>query len=402
MKKLAINGGNKEIKEPIKDNWKDIRDSDIKKVSEYLENQPISIIDGGILREFENEFANSVDAKYAVAYCNGTAALHAASYACGANKNTNFILSEYSYHGTVNSLLENSSKAYLCDYDYKTLDIDMDNAEKCIDTNTKGIIITHCWGNPVNMDKVKEIKDKYNLKIISDASHAHGAMWDGKRIGGLECEDIACFSLGKNKLISAGELGVAVTNSKELYDELLFIGHPNRVPEALTTKKYKNYINGIGNKYRPHPLSMVLAIEQIKRYNEKMENNIKTNEYLSQKIRQIEGFEILETYNKAKRVYWKLLIRIKREYWNGIEIDKIANALIEEGVTLEQFHNYNIKEHEHIWEHPRYKGQVLNKSNMEAPNDILILPGYIKLKDKDMNSIIKSFKKVSEYKEELK
>lgn len=402
LNNLAIYGGIPEIKNQIKDSWIDIRDEDIEKVKRYLQNEPISVINGGILSKFEEKFAQFIGVKYAVAYCNGTAALHAASFACGANSSSNFLLSEYSYHGTVNSLLENSSKAYLCDYDADTLCIDVDNVEKCIDSNTKGLIITHCWGNPVNMDKIKRIKEKYNIKVISDASHAHGAKWNGKNLGGLDCEDIACFSLGKNKLISAGELGIAVTNSKELYDELLFMGHPNRVPDALKTEKYKSYSNGIGNKYRPHPLSMVLAIEQIKRYNEKRKKNIETNECLTERICKIPGFKSIKTYDKAERVFWKLLIKIDKEYWGNIELNEIANALIKEGIRLEQFHNYNIREHIHIWTHERYNNQLVNLSKMDAPDDILILPGYIQLKKEEMDLIIKCFEKVSRNKEELK
>ena len=402
MNNLAINGGKQVIEENLNDEWQDIRQEDIKKVKEYLENEPISVIDGGILTKFEKCFAEFVNAKYAVAYCNGTAALHAASYACGANKNNNFIISEYSYHGTVNSLLENNTKVFLCDYDKDTLNVDADSIEKCINKDTKGIVITHCWGNPVQMDKIKKLREKYNLRSISDASHAHGAKCDKKEIGGLNCEDIACFSLGKNKLISAGELGVAVTNSKELYDELLFFGHPNRVPDALITDKYKSYINGIGNKYRPHPLSMVLAVEQLKRYKEKKALNIKTNNYLAENIGKIPGFVNIKTYEKAERVYWKLLIKIDKTYWEDIPLNRIAEALNKEGVKLEQFHNYNIKAHEHIWEHERYAGQIENKSTMNAPDDILVLPGYIKLEKNTMDLIIKCFKKVSNNKGELK
>lgn len=356
---------------------------------------------GGILKEFEDLFAEFIGVKYAVAYCNGTAALHAASFACGANSKSNFILSEYSYHGTINSALENSSKIILCDYDKKTLDIDIASAEKLINDKTKGLIITHCWGNPVNMDEVKKIKEKYNLKIISDASHAHGAKWNNKNIGSLECEDIACFSLGKNKLISAGELGVAVTNSRKLYDELLFMGHPNRVPDALITDKYKNYINGIGNKYRPHPLAMVLAIEQIKRYEIKRKLNISTNQYISDEINKIDGFKKIESYKEASRVYWKNLIRIDKSYWKNIETSKIIQALESEGIILEQFHNYKIEENENIWKHERYKGRVKNRSRLKSPDNILILPGYIKINKEEERKIIESFRKISKYKEEL-
>ena len=91
MGKLAINGGSPEIKSHIKEKWNDIRSEDIEKIKLYLENEPISVIDGGILKEFEEKFAEFIGVKYAVAYCNGTAALHAASFACGANSSSNFL-----------------------------------------------------------------------------------------------------------------------------------------------------------------------------------------------------------------------------------------------------------------------------------------------------------------------
>lgn len=399
--KLAVNGGVPLIKEQIKERWENIIDSDVEKVSYYIKHNDISVIDGGVLKEFEEKFARFIGTRYAVAYCNGTAALHAASFACGAGKSTNFILSEYSYHGTVNSLLENNSKAILINYDPKTLDICLDNIGDYINNKTKGIIVTHCWGNPVNINKLKEVKEKYGIKIISDASHAHGAKWEGKAIGSLDCEDIACFSLGKNKLISVGELGVAVTNNPELYDALLFMGHPNRVPNALITSKYKKYVNGVGNKYRPHPLSMVLAIEQLKRYPKKMRKNIRTNRYLIDRISKIDGFIPIESYEGAERVYWKLQIRADMNYWKEVDFNKLVEALKKEGLTLEQHHNYNIKEHLKLWDFDRYKGMVENKSDLCSPDNIIVLPGYVDISNHDKSMIVETFKKVSKNKEEL-
>lgn len=399
--KLAINGGKPVLKGQIRERWKNIINSDVKKVAYYIKTNSISVIDGGVLNEFEEKFAKFIGTKYAVAYCNGTAALHAASFACGANEKTNFILSEYSYHGTVNSLLENDSKVYLINYDPKTLNICLDGIDNYIDENTRGMIVTHCWGNPVDMNKLKEIKKKYGLKIISDASHAHGAKWKGKTIGSLNCEDIACFSLGKNKLISAGELGVAVTNNPNLYDALLFMGHPNRVPSALITSKYKKYSNGIGNKYRPHPLSMALALEQLKRYPEKMKKNISTNKYLIDRISKIDGFNPIESYKGAERVYWKLQIKADMNYWNNTSFKKIVEALEKEGLSLEQHHNYNIKEHLKLWNFERYKGMVEEKFSLDSPDNIIVLPGYIDISDYNKEKIIQIFEKLSKNKEEL-
>lgn len=392
---------NSEQMRAVHDDWVDILDVDIKDIVNYIKSNPLSIIDGGILNEFEKAFANFIGTKFAVAFCNGTAALHAASFACGANKNSKFILSEYSYFGTVNSVLENNSKVTLCDYDPNTLGIDVESAEKCLDENTVGLIITHCFGNPVDMDSVAKLKKKHAIKIISDASHAHGAKWRNKIVGNSSCEDIACFSLGKDKLISCGELGVAVTNDALLYDSLLFMGHVNRVPKAFITTQYSGYQNCLGNKYRPHTLSMVLALNQIKRFHEKKIKNINTNEYLIDKIAQIPGFNSCKAYQHSERVYWKLIITLDKNYWGNIDFKNVVNALKEEGMPLEQWHNYNIKAHEYVWRHERYNGLVQNKSSMGSPSNIIILPGYIDLSKKNMDLMINCFTKISENKKKI-
>ena len=204
----------------IHDNWNDINGDDIKNVSDYMRNEPLACIDGGVLKKFEDDFACYIGTKYAVAYSSGTAAIYAAVYACDCGRGTNTILSEYSYFGAVYAVLENQGIARLCPFDSETLNIDVAAIHKFIDSNTKAVLITHTWGNPCDMDKLNQIKQQYDIKIISDASHAHGAEWRGKKIGNIDCEDIACFSLGKGKLISGGELGIAVTNNKILYDNI--------------------------------------------------------------------------------------------------------------------------------------------------------------------------------------
>lgn len=387
----------------VVERYKNITKQNRKAIDKYLKTGELSLIDGGVMTEFEQAFAKYIGVKYAVSYCNGTAALHAAAYACGACKETTFISSIYSYHGTILSLLENNSKVILVDYEDNYLTIDLDSLEKNITPNVSGIIVTHCWGNLVDYDILKKIKDKYNVKIIVDASHAHGAEYKGKKVGSLPCEDITCFSLGKNKLMSAGELGVAVTNDRQLYQKLLFIGHPNRVPDALDKNSpLREYSNGIGNKYRPHALALVLGLEQIKRFDKKLELNQKTNAYLSQEINKIPGFHTTKIHNNCTRTYWKLHVFLDKKYWKGISIEKVADLLIKEGIRLEQFHNYDLKEQLKIWTNERYKGQVINKSTKKTPKDIIVLPGYIDISKKDKQTIINAFKKVSEERNEIK
>ena len=396
---LAINGGKAVLNHEIKERWKNVTPSTIRKVTNYMKNNELSLIDGGVLKQFEDEFANYIGAKYAVAYCNGTAALHAASYACGADDDSIFISSIYSYHGTILSILENRAKVRLVDYEDDYFTIDLNEVEKNLDKNVKGLLITHCWGNIADYEKLMELKRKYNIKIIVDASHAHGSKFNNIKVGNISCEDVVCFSLGKNKLMSAGELGVAVTNDKDLYEKMLFMGHPNRVPSALSkNSKLRYYSNGIGNKYRPHALALVLGIDQIKRFNKKLKDNVLTCEKLSNEINNIDGFYVPKVHKNCSRVFWKLHIFIDKKYWKDVTVEKVIKAIRAEGLILEQFHNYNIVEQLKIWTNKRYDNQIENRSKKRNIDNVIVLPGYINISKKDYEKIVKVLKKVSRMK----
>ena len=244
-----------------------------------------------------------------------------------------------------------------------------------------------------------QLKRKYNIKIIVDASHAHGSKFNNIKVGNISCEDVVCFSLGKNKLMSAGELGVAVTNDKDLYEKMLFMGHPNRVPSALSkNSKLRYYSNGIGNKYRPHALALVLGIDQIKRFNKKLKDNVLTCEKLSNEINNIDGFYVPKVHKNCSRVFWKLHIFIDKKYWKDVTVEKVIKAIRAEGLILEQFHNYNIVEQLKIWTNKRYDNQIENRSKKRNIDNVIVLPGYINISKKDYEKIVKVFKKVSKMK----
>ncbi|MEY8484693.1 aminotransferase class I/II-fold pyridoxal phosphate-dependent enzyme [Lachnospiraceae bacterium 48-21] len=389
------------LKVDIVNEWEDIIESDVEKVADYLRNNPVSYIDGAVIKTFENNFAKFVGKKYAVAYSSGTAALYAAISTCECLKNKKIVLSEYSYFGAVYAALENNAMVVLCPFETDTLTIDVKKLEEIIDNDTVAVIVTHIWGNPCDMDKLSELRQKYGIKIISDASHAHGAEWREWKIGGLPCEDIACFSLGKGKLITGGELGVAVTDSLDIYNRLLLIGHPNRVPKALVDDKYKKYSNGYGIKLRPHVAALIIGNEQLKRYDEKLKGNRETNAYLEKRIVEIPGFSKIHSSEYASRVYWKLVIVLDKAYWKDWSTEKVVSMLRERGIILEQFHSYDFAYENDILNNDRYTGRLINESNMTPPDNMLFLPTFVRLKRESLEGIIEAFREVSEERERL-
>jgi dTDP-4-amino-4,6-dideoxygalactose transaminase len=144
--------------------------------------------------------------------------------------------------------------------------------------------------------------------LISDASHAQGALWDGKPLGFYY--DYVCASLGKGKLISGGELGVVTARDDRCRDRMLLYGHVNRVPKAFLTEEYRHIANAVGVKYRPHAFALALALTQIQTYPERSRRLVQHIQAFEAGLARIPGCAPYSTPTAADRVYWRIPLRI--------------------------------------------------------------------------------------------
>jgi len=404
---LAVNGGkpviNDKISKRLTKRNQTITDKDIEAVVNYLKNEPLSIQSGGVMEEFEQKFAEYIGCRHAVSTHNGTSALMAALFACGIGPGDEVIIPTYAFHGIAIAVLLSGAKVIFCDVDPHTLTIDPLDVERKITESTKAIIGLHVWGNPYNIDMLREICNRYGLILISDASHALGAEFGGKRVGSLE--DISIFSLGFSKLINAGELGIAVTNNIDYYDRMLLYGHVNRVPKALYTKKYKKYPNSIGPKIRPHVLALVLALRQLQRYEQKKLLNIKTNRTICEHICDIPGFLPQATLPKSNRVYSRLILIADKDYWTEIKPYLLLKALKAEGLPIIPNEYDPLLDDSKLWEWPSYKNRVIRSLNPQAHSVnpwIVTLPSFLHLSENEIKAIRNAFEKISQNREKLR
>lgn len=354
----------------------------------FIEKGEFSILSGGILEEFENKAAVFFGNKYGVSTCNGTSAIYLSLFALNIQKNDEIIIPVYAFHGIATAICCFGAKPIFCDIDSETLTINTKKIKGLINKNTKAIMVLEAWGNISNIDELLKIKKNYNLRLISDSSHAHGALWNKKPLG--EYFDIIIASFGKGKLISGGELGILTTNNKEFYERSLLFSHVNRVPDCLTIEKYKNIDNAIGIKFRPHAFALFLALLQMKKfpyYLTKIKNNIRLFEDSLEKSR---VFTIIKKYEKAERVYWKFPIKIKKDRYQEIIILLKQNnilfennhykKLLNENTIYTNFYNINTN--------GDYKEAIDTK-------DIIIqLPEYLFYNNNNVKKFIKIFNEI--------
>jgi perosamine synthetase len=217
----------------------------------------------GPVGQFERAFAELTGCRHALAMNSGTAALHSALFAVGAGPGDEVILPSYTWHATASAVLCCGAKPVFCDINPRTLTVDPADVARRITSKTKAIIPVHVWGNPAEMDAIKAIAEQHHVAVIEDCSHAHGATYKGKSVGAWG--DIGCFSLQGGKAVTAGEGGIAVCNRRELYANMLALGHPIRAGGELKDQDFGLGLMHVGPKYRPHLLGVVLALSSVQR-----------------------------------------------------------------------------------------------------------------------------------------
>jgi dTDP-4-amino-4,6-dideoxygalactose transaminase len=164
---------------------------------------------------FEKEFSEYCGAKYGIGVGNGLDALHMVLRAWNIGAGDEVIVPANTYIATWLAVTQTGATPVPVEPDIDTFNIDTTKIEAVITEKTKAIIPVHLYGQPADMDPILEISKKNNLKILEDASQAHGAEYKGRKVGSIG--DAAAFSLYPGKNLGAiGDAGVITTNDKQL------------------------------------------------------------------------------------------------------------------------------------------------------------------------------------------
>lgn len=332
--KLAINGGPKSLNRKLPHySWPPITTAVKKRVMRQMDTA-ISIYDqSGIFDDFEKDFAKMHGKKFALLCSSGTLAIHSMFVAAGFKSGDEVICPAYTFFATVTPLLQTGATPILCDCD-ENGNIDPDEIEKKITSKTKGVVVTHMWGMPCQMERISEICKKNRILLLEDCSHAHGASLNGRIVGSFG--DMAAWSLQGLKNVSGGEGGILVTDNEEFYYKCLLLGHYNKRCKQEIPKDhhlYKFATTGIGLKYRAHPLAVAIAyntLSNIKKYQ-------KTRDFFASKIREelskMRGLVFPKFYSENTKPSWYgLVFQYEADKLGGLSIEKFYDALKAEGL----------------------------------------------------------------------
>jgi perosamine synthetase len=225
-------------------------------VMDCLESTWISS-NGSYINRFEEAFAAFCGTKHAIAVCNGTVALHVALLGMDIGPGDEVIVPTLTFVATANAVAYCGAKPVFVDCEPDTWNMDVGRIEERITPQTRGIIVVHLFGHPVDMDAVWEIANRHNLFVVEDAAEAHGAEYKGRRAGQLG--QVATFSFYGNKIITTGEGGMIVTDDDALASKMRQIKGQGQDP------KRRYWFPMLGYNYRMTNIQAAIGLGQLER-----------------------------------------------------------------------------------------------------------------------------------------
>lgn len=191
--------------------------------------------------KFSKNFANYCGTKYSVGVANGLDAINLIIRAFGFGEGDEIIVPSNTYIATILAISENGCTPVLVEPNINTYNIDPDLIEAKITDKTKAIIVVHLYGQAVQMEKIWALAKKYNLKVIEDSAQAHGAIYQGKRVGNLSDASAFSFYPGKN-LGCMGDGGAVTTNDETIFKKIKAIANYG------SDRKYHHIYKGINSR----------------------------------------------------------------------------------------------------------------------------------------------------------
>ncbi len=331
----AVLGGQPSVPKGMVKPWPEIREEDRQAVLRVLDRGVLWGGEGPEVKALEREWCSYVGSRHCLVTNSGTAALHMAVAAVGVKPGDEVLAASLSWTSSATCILHHNAIPVFVDVRNDTLCIDEDKIEEKISDRTKAIIPVHYAGFPCDMDRIMEIAEKHDLKVIEDCCQAHGATYKGKMVGTIG--DVGCYSLNGSKNLSGGEGGLLVTNDDEVYREAARVWQFGENRREDGTREYNAY--GMGWMYRTTEMTAAFARSQLKRLDWITERIIENCHYLSDNLRSIKGIRVPVEMPERKHVFWVYKIRFHPEEL-GLKIhprifrDKVEAALRAEGVEL--------------------------------------------------------------------
>ena len=315
----------------------DINQDDIEAVRAVLTSDFLT--QGPAIERLEKTVASYCGAKYAVAVCNATAALHIACRAAGLKQGDVLWTAPNTFVASANCGLYCGSDVDFVDIDAQTYNMSTQELEKKFASSAKKpkvLVPVHFSGQPCDMEQIHHLAKEHDIAIVEDASHAIGAEYKGERLGSCKYSDMTVFSFHPVKIITTGEGGMVLTNNPDLYEKLrLYRSHGiTRDPNLMSCNDGSWYYEQIdlGYNYRVTDMQAALGTSQMKRLPEFLQRR----RYLAKRYNELlADLPLTLPYQmEGTNSSWHLYVACFREDASLTKKERLFQEMKKHGITL--------------------------------------------------------------------
>lgn len=343
---------------------------------------------GPEIDQLETSIAHFIGDKYGVSFNSGTSALHATLLANNIKNGDEVIVPSFTFIATANVVVLTGATPVFADIEPHSYALDPEDVKERITNKTKALLPVHYGGSPCKEIKaLQEIAADYHLLFIEDACESLGAKLQGKKVGTFS--DAAVFSFCQNKVITAGEGGMVVTDSKTIAEKLRLIRSHGRVESKegyFATTQDLDYIQ-TGYNYRLPSINAALIQSQFNKFNTIVSMRREKAAYYTKHLGQIPGIRTPTEEKGDYHVYQLYTIELPDKTTR----DNLQHHLTRAGImTKIYFEPIHLKTYYQQDFH--YKKNDLPHTE-DIAQKVLTLPIYPSLTKKEMNYIIATIKK---------
>lgn len=335
---------------------------------------------GPEVTKLEEEVKKYTGAKHAIGVASGTDALVLTSHVLGFEDGAEVITSPFTFLASTSCIAKHRAKPVFVDIDEKTFNIDANKIEEKITDKTKGILPIHLFSQMADMDKIMEIANKHDLRVLEDAAEAFGMKYKGKgdtyRHSG-SIGDFGIFSFFPTKTLGAyGDAGMVITNDDELAKKAKMF----RVHGA--SRKY--HYDYIGYNSRLDTMQAAVLLVKLKYIDEAIAKRAQVAKWYKERLEDCRNIRIPEIVEDQKQVYYVFNILAEKR-------DELAAYLKENGVGNSIYYPVPL----HLQKCFSYLGHKKGDFPVaeKVANEIIALPIYPEIKEEEVDYVCETIKK---------
>lgn len=320
--------------------WPSFTQEEADAASQVILSNKVNYWTGQEGRNFEKEFAEFTDSKYAVALGNGTQALDLALIALGVGDGDEVIVTPRTFLASVSSVVTAGATPVFVDVDRDSQNIEASTIKGAITEKTKAVIVVHLAGRPADMDPIMELAQQHDFYVIEDCAQAHGAKYKGRSVGSIG--HIGAWSFCQDKIMTTGgEGGMVTTNDESLWRKMWSYKDHGKSYEAVYEREhppgFRWLHESFGTNWRMTEVQAAIGRIQLARMPEWTEKRQKNAAAISEVCSQFNCVRTPTVPEYMEHACYKHYCFVEPEYLaEGWTRDRIVNEIVERGVPCMQ------------------------------------------------------------------